>query len=416
VPDDVLLEFIADEAEPMGGFIKLSTSHTLHTEQQSPAAITHELRDFWSAVSDRFPRHDGIALFFDGPGHLAYALGHSLKRGLPNTPVWLTHYRHPAHERVYSLPFVQGLNIAAPSTIHDEAARQRVFSTMAAAIVELQRQLDPQHLPADTFREPERMELMSRLSSLEPCRKPNQALPCRLLQGQFLLGDALLQAHCNSSAKQQQNIATLLVLRELFFHFHGGRNNHHDDESPSGLVLEQFALLADSFALRTLINLTFGIHPPESPAMVHRVAEDWIGNLLHGMEAFDQFVHGPKITQLTERRLRAYLVWHLQLARSRTVRKPSHVHELLAPPIFVELAPLATRSDAARYEQHILRASEKTELFCAADRHIIRMPRRPGFDPSALVEAVRTYARTPIQSAMTALTQEYRQQLVPWKA
>jgi hypothetical protein len=40
------------------------------------------------------------------------------------------------------------------------------------------------------------------------------------------------------------------------------------------------------------------------------------------MQAFDRAEHGSRIGRLAERRLRRYLIWHLQLARARTIRPP----------------------------------------------------------------------------------------------
>lgn len=60
-------------------------------------------------------------------------------------------------------------------------------------------------------------------------------------------------------------------------------------------------------------------------------------------------------------------------------------------------------------------ATPSTELFAAIGGRLIRHGKRPGFDPGALVEAVRAYDAAAIQAAMRYVLGENRAVLAPWR-
>ena len=68
-----------------------------------------------------------------------------------------------------------------------------------------------------------------------------------------------------------------------------------------------------------------------------------------------------------------------------------------------------------RFDREVIAATSSTELFAAVDGRLIRHPRRPGFDPGALVDAVRGYNALAIQAAMRFVIGENRAALVPWR-
>jgi hypothetical protein len=91
------------------------------------------------------------------------------------------------------------------------------------------------------------------------------------------------------------------------------------------------------------------------------------------MQAFDRSEQGDQIVRLAERRLRRYLIWHLQLCRARTITTRDDIDVLLGDRVIVEVAPLRGYRDS-RYDkvasagtegsQHAERSADLDEDAC----------------------------------------------------
>jgi hypothetical protein len=217
----------------------------------------------------------------------------------------------------------------------------------------------------------------------------------------------------------QQGFGRLLLLHELFHDGQDLRTSNYYDVGRAGTVLEGVDFAADAFALAVLIAWDLRRGGPRALEAAGDRAARWVGWAIEGIEAFDRFEQGVRIERLFERRLRRYLIWYLQRERARAVRQKANarndVERLFAGRLAVELAPLAGRLDA-RFDKLVAGSTPHTELFAALDGHLIREARRPGFDPGALVDAVRRYDRAPIEMAMGYVLDEHRAVLIPWVA
>ena len=87
---------------------------------------------------------------------------------------------------------------------------------------------------------------------------------------------------------------------------------------------------------------------------------------------------------------------------------------LLAPSLTVELAPVRARLDH-RFDRQVVAATPSTERFAAIHGRLIRRSKQPGFDPGALVAAVRIYDSDAIRSTMRHVVGESRSLLAPWR-
>ncbi|HWO26209.1 MAG TPA: hypothetical protein VNO30_46095 [Kofleriaceae bacterium] len=181
-------------------------------------------------------------------------------------------------------------------------------------------------------------------------------------------------------------------------------------------MLKAIDFAADVFALRVALSgalRRLGASTSSPDAVPHEVTR-WLDAGLYGIQAFDRWQHGPRIDELADRRLRRYLTWHLQRVRGETVTSTADVPVLLDPAVTVELAPVSARIDR-RFDRQVIATTSQTELFASVGGRLIRHPKRPDFDPGALVEAVRVYDAAAIQSAMRYVLGENRPTLAPWR-
>ncbi|AUX19879.1 uncharacterized protein SOCEGT47_003320 [Sorangium cellulosum] len=416
---DVFRDFIKEEGDHVAGVVKLRSSAPLRLTPEHVPALVLQLTQFFSQAPTRYPDRSGLSLFVGGPAQVAFAVGRAVNPWVVGKDIWLTEYRAPSYERVYSLPFNPRTEPEIPRGAEDVNARRDVLDAMAAAIDELKRHMKAEHLPADVLSASDRKKFIDRLARLERSTdsKKDSAFRLRVIEGHYALGEGIAEALRRSTVPEQQGFAKLLILHELLHDWQALRSTNYSAVGGAGFVLEQVDYAADAFAVRALMKMELDRGGDAARDEVRARLERWLDMVLRGIAAFDIMAQGAtKMARLDERRLRRYLMWHLQLARAATIREPSHVDEMLRPPLTVELAPLAGRLDTERYEKVVNRALPDTELFCAIGGRLVRQARRPGFDPGALVEAVKSYARELIQQAMVFLVDEHRGKLAPWIA
>ncbi|WP_434045160.1 MULTISPECIES: hypothetical protein [Sorangium] len=415
----VFTDFIKEEGDHVAGVVKLRSSAPLRLTPEDVPALVLQLTQFLSHAPTRYPDRSGLSLFVGGPAQVAFAVGRAINPTVVGKDIWLTEYRAPSYERLYSLPFNPRTEPEIPRGAEDVIARRDVLDAMAAAIDELKRHMKAEHLPGDVLSANDRKKFIDRLVRLERSTdtKKDSAFRLRVIEGHYALGEGIAEALRRSTVPHQQGFAKLLILHELLHDWQALRSTNYSAVGGAGFVLEQVDYAADAFAVRALMKMELDRGGDAARDELRARLQRWLEMVIHGISAFDIMVQGATtMARLDERRLRRYLMWHLQLARAATIREPSHVDEMLRPPLTVELAPLAGRLDTERYEKVVKRALPDTELFCAIGGHLVRQARRPGFDPGALVEAVKSYAREPIQQSMVFLVDEHRGKLAPWVA
>lgn len=411
--------FLKEEGEPVAGVIQLRSSEKLHVTPGNVGVLARQVAQFLSMAPARYPDRSGLAVFVAGPTQLAFAIGRAMSPNVLGNSLWLTEYRHPKYGLVYALPFAAESSPAIPSDAESVLVRRNVHDEMMGGIEELKKELKPAHLPTGLLPEDDRAKFMTCLAELRPSRKTNEEEPfeMRVVEGRYTLANGgILQALALSTAEQQRAFAKLLFLHELIHDWQTLRSTNYTSIGRACFVLEQVDYAADVFALQTLVNLEIDHGGTRAREGVSKLLRDWIEHILHGIQCFDLMEQGSKMTRLPERRLRRYLLWHLQLARAATVTDASHVAEMLRQPLTVELAPLAGHTDAQRHDKVVTRALPDTELFIGIGGYLVRAPKRPGFEPGTLVEAVRSFAQPPIQKVMVAVVDEHRSRLAPWRA
>lgn len=412
----VFASFIKDEGDPLAGVMQLRSSQKLLVTQTNMGPLVRQLAQFMSMAPARYPDRRGIAIFAGVPAQVAFAIGKAMSPNVVGKSVWLTEYRQPNYELAYSLPFRTSTEAPLPKDAASVLARRKVLDAMMNGIKELRRYLKPDHLPKGILPEGDREKYIARLNELELPTDTTEDEPfaLRVIEGRYTMGAGILQALVNSTVDQQQSFAKLVLLHELLHDWQTLRSTNYTSIGRASFVLEQVDYAADVFALQALMNMELDIDGKRAHGEVSKRLRGWIDMILHGIQSFDLMEQGVKMERLPERRLRRYLLWHLHLARAATVKQADHVEEMLRPALTVELAPLAGRIDTERYDKVVTRAVPETELFIAIGGHLVRAPRRPGFEPGTLVEAVRNYAREPIQKVMVAVVDEHRSKLARW--
>ena len=411
--------FIKSRKENVAGIIELRTWEPLKITDVRMPAIGSQFAQLMSGLSGYFPKRTGIALFTAGPAQVAFALGRALSPNVLVGDVALTEYlkEKDEYEYVYSLPYVPRVEPEIPTTQAAKDARERVLSVMIEALTELQQQVAKQHLPRLVLTDEERTRFVKRLGKLKIMRHNVEGQPfqLRVQEGECFLGEGILHALVPSTPEQQKDFAKLLLLHEILHDWQALRNTNHSLVGRAGFVLEHIDYLADVFAVQTLVNVDLDKGEAESGIAVRLSARKWLDMVLHGIEAFDKAEQGPdKMVRLAERRLRRYLLWHVQFARARTIETEKQFEDMMQSSLTVELAPLAGWVDAKRWEKMVKGALSDTELCIAVDGRLVRAGPRPDFNPEKLIEALLAYDRQGAHKQVDAVVDVERDKLMPW--
>lgn len=418
----LFLDFLKGEGAQVASVMQLRSSKPLTVTPDNIGALARQLAQLVSVAPSRYPHRKGLALFTGVPTQVAFALGRAMS---PNVlgEVWLTEYRHPRYQPVYTLPFAPAAGPPIPQDAAAQNTRRKVLDAMMDGIADLRNYLKPAHLPPGILPEEGsqkdgRKDYIGRLAKLQLSieTKEDQPFELRVVENLYTIGQGILHALARSTEEQQKSFAKLLLLHELLHDTQGLRSTNYAAIGRACFVLEQVDYAADVFALQAIMNMELDIGGQIAHDQVSKRLQAWLEMILHGIECFDLMEHGPKIERLPERRLRRYLLWHLQLARAMTVKQASHVEEMLRSSLTVELAPLAGYIDEKDRDKVVTRALSETELFIAIDGHLVRAPPTAAFQPGPLVDAVRTYSHAPIQQIMRAVVNEHRAKLAPWVA
>jgi hypothetical protein len=356
---------------------------------------------------------------------LAFAAGRALNSHAQRE-IWVMNYDRgadgvpPGYELALTLPF-RARTALLPAAPEDKLARREVLDEIIQGIEVLRQTLRPEDLALNESSHLGRRYLRF-LEDLRVPRDPDgDAFFLSIAHRELRVGAGLLEAlrrlegAGSIDRAGMARFAQLFVLHELYHDGQDLRSSNYAGIGRAGVVLEEVDYWADNFALATWVAWTVREGGARAERAIHEVTMCAIDTAIAGIEAFDRLAQGDRIAELYERRLRRYLIWHLQHERARTVRTKEDVALLFRDRLFVELAPLEGVLDAEG-DKLIRRADpRRTEVFAVRRGHLVRHRPSPGLDWSALVEAVRSFDRPPrIRQMLAVLVEEHRRVLAPW--
>lgn len=379
--------------------------------------VALELVQLLSDLPSRFPRRQGLALFVAGPTLLAFLVGRALNRTIVGK-VLLTNYKNQVYETTYSLPFESMDGGSIDPSPEAEIRRHETRAKMTTAVDQLKREL----LDEDVAREPllddsSVVALRAQLTGLLVASADTAEFKLSIARGELHFGRGLVEAISKLDDTKIADLTKLFVLHELVHDVQGIRTTNFAGVGRASVALEQVDYFADAFALRTLLRLEVRRGGPraQESAAVRLCAVRLVDTILSGIEVFDQLEQGARIERLSERRLRRYLIWHLQRARATSIVGIENFDRMLTERIAVELAPLMGCIDLRRHDKIITRHTATASLFAAVDGKLVRMAPSRDLDPAAVLEAVRSYGRTPLETLMNVVLEENRGILAPWR-
>lgn len=416
-PSDAISNVLQSTGQGILQLVEARTSQpaTITTNSAPQAAL--ELTQLLSQLPSRFPKRDGLALFVAGPTLLAFIIGRALNPSLIGR-VLLTNFEEQAYRLTYELPFERPSVDEIDRSAEGELRRIHTKAKVAQAIEQLRKEVTDADVPQGSLLSAERANaLLSQLRSLTIAANDSDEFSLSLAHGELCLGRGLLEAISKLDDEKIADLSRLFVLHELVHDAQGLRTTNFAGVGRASVALEQVDYLADAFAIRTLLRVESrqgGPRAQESQAL-RDCGVRLVEATLSGIEAFDRLEHGARIERLTERRMRRYLIWHLQRARAATVTGLDHLDQMLITPLAVELAPLMGRIDMKRHEKVVTQHTPATSLFVAVGGQLIRVGPSRDLEPHVVLEALRSYGRTPLEQLMNYLVSENRPQLAPWR-
>lgn len=417
-PKEAFFETLRKAGRAMAGVVEIRTVAAGDVTAENAAQVAGELVRELPRIKDTYARAEGIALFVAGPVPLAFMVGQALNKHAQRE-VWVMNYDRggpgvdPGYEVAVSLPFQTKAPVLT-DTAEDKLARRDALDAMIDGVEELRNTLAKEDFPAAHGAGPARRHLAFLKDLRFERDAEGDAFGLRIAQRRMSVGRGLLAALVGAERETIRRFAQQLVLHELHHDGQDLRTSNYAEIGRAGFALEEIDFWADTFALDTLIAWDLRRGGPRAQARVAEVAAGWIDTALFGIEVFDRFEQGARLDRLYERRLRRYLIWHLQFERAGTLRSADDARDLLRDRLFVELAPVEGVLDP-RGDKIVTGAiAGRTEVFAVLQGHLIRRGPRPGFDPSELIEAVRLFDRERIRRVLRVLVEEERSVLAGW--
>lgn len=389
--------------------VEVRTSEALTIDPSNTGQLAEELSTRLARIPAMYPHSSGISIFVAGPTVLAFCTGRAINPSIVSGAS-LTNYNAGSYDAVYELPFKNETTPGVPMDEASVAARNELRQVLASAISELNGELSEEDIPLAS---PERQTFLARLSALRLDATQSREFSLSIAQGRYALGDGLVEALRNGERDVQRRFAKLLFVHELFHEHQGVRSTNYFDVGRAGVVLEAVDFAADMFALRVLVRAELRAAAPRGEDGARRILCEWVDAIIYGIQAFD-LLNGPRIEPLADRRLRRYLTWHLQRARAETVDTKEDAEAMLESTLTAELAPVAALLDQ-RGDRVVRAPLPTTEFFAAVDGRLVRHSKRPGFEPSELIEAVRGFNTPAIQKVMRFVIEEDKPKLIPWR-
>jgi hypothetical protein len=417
-PTDAIADALRSTGQSVLDLVERRTEGAKVIDSTSAPQVALELTQLLSTLPSRYPKSDGLALFLAGPTLLAFLVGRALNPSLVGK-VLLTNFVNRAYQTAYSLPFERPVIETIDRSPEAQLRRHKAKTKIVTAIHDLKSVLTAEDMAADPLlAASDAPAIIQQLSSLKVSDKDGDEFSLSLAQGELSLGEPLIEAISNLDDEKISDLAKLFVLHELVHDVQGLRTTNFRGVGRAAVALEQVDYLADAFSLRTLMHIEArrGGDKAREQAAVRRYGVRLVDTILSGIEAFDSMDHGARIERLTERRVRRYLIWHLQRARATSLLDTSNFDQMLGERVAVELAPLMGRIDLRAHEKVVTRPTPTTSLFIALDGRLIRVAASHDFEPAAVLEALRTFGRTPLEKLMNFVLEENRKLLAPWRS
>ncbi|ATB32453.1 SAVED domain-containing protein [Melittangium boletus] len=413
LPRDAVRDFLRAQGNGIAGVVECRNSTSTPVDAAHAPAIAEELVRVLAATRRAYPNHSGLALFVSGPASLAFMAGRAFNPRAMGS-AWVASYAPPGYELAFTLPWKPALRVVelrrGPK---QEQARQKVLLAVLAGARKLKDTLQLGDLPP--FLAPSAGEmLLTRLHQLTIADEP-EGDETRLSVGQRRLtfGRGLLEGMRQLDERYREPLALQYLLHELFHFDQELTSQNYRGVGRGGFALEEVDYWADILAIGTLTSWRMREGGPQLQREPGRVLAEELDVSLRGIETFDRMEHGERIGDLLERRLRRYLIWALHHARAKTLRHDTGIWKVLGERLIVELAPLRGRFDTV-HDKVIIEALPDTELFVVWGRRLMRLHRRPGFEPAALVDIVRTFDQSLLLKMMEYVAEKEHAVLTPW--
>lgn len=412
IQHDLVRDFIRGQGDELAGVLEVRTEQFKFLDQQNFGTAGSELTQLFSQLVGTYPDMSGIALFVAGPAPLAYLIGRALNPHMISD-LWIPNFEAGQYHQAVSLPLSGMTKPLMSDSNEDKEARDRIFSVIKEEIKKISETLDDADFPEFMSRE-KKVSFKKKLNSLRiPDYPEGEDFTLQVLQGKMTIGHGLLEALRPFEESEIRVIGGLLLLHEIYHFDQNIQSTNYLGIGRAGTALEEIDFWADIVAINTQAWRILRLSKPSAKENPQNCIVTQIEGAIKGIQAFDRMEQGNRIHQLAERRLRRYLIWHLQLARAKTVRDSNQIQELLSKRLIVELAPMKGFLNN-RNDKIVKEPLDNTELFVVLDGQLLRFSARPGFIPKELVEAVRVFDWSETERAMNFIVGENHSLLVPW--
>lgn len=404
---DAIRGYVLGRGEDLGNVVELRTDGAKLLTAENAGTASRELAEFMSQVPGAFPHASGVALLIAGPAHLAFLAGRAVNANMVREVV-VPNFRTGEYEDAVRLPWRRPAARPLSTTPEDEAARRETLNHLCDGMTVAVQGITDADVPVFVQRD-EAADFLQNLRRVGLFREPQgDAFDLNILQRRLSIGGGLLEALRNLAPDELRRIGAALLFHEVWHFDQNIRSTNYRDVGRAGIALEEIDYLADAVAIGTLARMAVRAGGRASDELARLIEAH-----VRCVQAFDRSEQGDRLEALAERRLRRYLMWHLQLCRARTVTGVDDIDRLLGDRPIVEIAPLRGHLDA-RYDKLVVGGAPTSELFVVLRGRLLRHQARPGFSPADLVDAVRTYDWTMPQAAMDFVIGEHASLLVPW--
>jgi hypothetical protein len=410
---------VRDQEEQVGEIIEIRTSTSRDLNDVTAAAAAQQLQDIFSKLRGAYPDASGLAIFIAGPAQLAAMVGRALNPTIHQS-AWIADFDAGLYELAFSLPWRGARNLDISQTGEAKLRRQQALGELNAALSDFREQFGEEDLPPGSFpMTPQaRQRFLGDVQRLKPLRESegnDEPFQLEILEDALIISPGLLEALALLDEAQRKALGQVFILHELFHVGQDLRSVHYHGIGRAGFALEEIDYWADAFALGVLGKMEVRNRGPQGLRHVKDIVTTLTHAVLKGLAAFDRLSEGDTIERLSERRLRRYLIWHLQHSRAETITAPEHIWELFGARLLVELAPLEGGLNAAFDKIARKTLPERTELFIVLEARLLRETKTQSFDPDRLINAIRTYDIDTIQQCMRVVRTKHERDLVPWR-
>lgn len=412
-PREAIRSALREDGKELTAIIEIRTNDSKYLDTATSAVAAEQLATLVSQIPGTYPYAAGLALFVFGPAPLAHLTGRAVNPTM-FSEILIAHFEPPGYEIVLRRPRPGRRARPTPMGTKDELARAQVLEEMKAGIEEVQRTVQTQDLP-DFLDSDGKKKFLDNLQRVQlPVTPEGESFELHVLQERMVLGHGLLEALRRDSPESIRRIAALLFLHEVYHFDQHLQTTNYRNIGRAGVALEELDFWADAVAVCALTLRDIRHAPSGGENVTGLCLLANAESILSGIEAFDRFEQGERIGRLTERRLRRYLIWNLQLARARTKpRTREHVQSMLADRLIAELAPLVGPVDG-RYEKLVSRPHPITEFYVVLEKRLFRYPSNAYMDPGHMIECVRTFDRKGLVAPMDYVVGERHQDFGPW--